>query len=66
LNLIICKDRYPLFFVNKTLAQLSEITVFIKLNIHSTFNRIRPGRSLHMRSSQTAGVLLRKLVELED
>jgi len=41
LNIIIVKNKYPLPLILKTLNQLNRIKVFSKLNIISTFNRLR-------------------------
>jgi len=41
LNAIIVKNRYSLSLIFKTLNYLSRVKIFIKLNIISTFNRLR-------------------------
>jgi len=41
LNAIIVKNRYSLSFIFKTLNHLSQIKIFIKLDIIFAFNRLR-------------------------
>jgi len=41
LNVITIKNRYSLLFIFKTLNYLSQIKIFIKLNIIFAFNRLR-------------------------
>jgi hypothetical protein len=41
LNIVIVKDRFPLPLIDETIARLSKVKVFTKLNIYTTFNYIR-------------------------
>ena len=41
LNVIIKKNRYFMFFIQKTLDRICDFKYFIKINIITTFNRLR-------------------------
>jgi len=41
LNTITCKDRYPLPLIDETLARLTKVKIFIKLDIRQAFYHIR-------------------------
>jgi hypothetical protein len=41
LNTVIVKDRFPLPLIDETIARLSKVKVFTKLNVRAAFNRIR-------------------------
>jgi hypothetical protein len=41
LNKLTCKDQYPLPLIQETLRNLSEVTVFTKLDVITAFHRMR-------------------------